>query len=55
MIVVRANPEYIMKYIQDRDFRETVLKWIENHYHAGNSYIYGMYRKYAAIRDGNAC
>lgn len=35
IVVPGANPEYIMKYIQDRDFRETVLKWIENHYHAG--------------------
>ncbi|WP_137904274.1 DJ-1/PfpI family protein [Chryseobacterium sp. 2VB] len=35
IVVPGANPEYIMKYIQDRDFRETVLKWVENHYDAG--------------------
>ncbi|QRA44652.1 DJ-1/PfpI family protein [Chryseobacterium cucumeris] len=35
IVVPGANPEYIMKYIEDGDFRETVLKWVENHYDAG--------------------
>ncbi|WP_454046120.1 DJ-1/PfpI family protein [Chryseobacterium sp. Marseille-Q8038] len=35
IVVPGANPEYIMKYIQDRDFQETILKWIKTHYDAG--------------------
>lgn len=35
IVVPGANPEFIMKYIQDRDFQETVLKWIKTHYDAG--------------------
>jgi transcriptional regulator GlxA family with amidase domain len=30
-----ANPDHIMKYIQDKDFQETVVKWIKNHYNTG--------------------
>ncbi|MCY1240555.1 Isonitrile hydratase [compost metagenome] len=35
IVIPGANPDYIMKYIQDKDFRETVLKWIKNQYDTG--------------------
>jgi len=35
IVVPGANPDQIMKYIQDKDFRETVLEWIKNHYDTG--------------------
>lgn len=35
IVVPGANPEHIMKYIQDMDFQETVLKWISNNYNEG--------------------
>ncbi|KNA03310.1 hypothetical protein SOVF_210430, partial [Spinacia oleracea] len=35
IVIPGANPDHIMKYIQDKDFRETVLKWIKNQYDTG--------------------
>jgi len=35
IVIPGANPDHIMKYIQDKDFQGTVLKWIKNHYDAG--------------------
>ncbi|RXM41269.1 DJ-1/PfpI family protein [Chryseobacterium sp. CH21] len=35
IVVPGANPEHIMKYIQDKDFQKTVLKWIKDNYDAG--------------------
>lgn len=35
IVVPGANPEHIMKYIQDKDFQETVLKWIKDSYDLG--------------------
>lgn len=35
IVVPGANPDQIMKCIQDKDFRETVLEWIKNHYDTG--------------------
>ncbi|MDR3024951.1 DJ-1/PfpI family protein [Chryseobacterium sp.] len=35
IVIPGANPDHIMKYIQDKDFQGTVLKWIKNHYDTG--------------------
>ncbi|MDR6466118.1 DJ-1/PfpI family protein [Chryseobacterium sediminis] len=35
IVVPGASPDYIMRYIQDKDFQETVLKWIKKHYDTG--------------------
>ncbi|MDQ1857029.1 DJ-1/PfpI family protein [Chryseobacterium sp. WLY505] len=35
IVVPGANPEHIMKYLQDKNFQETVLQWIKTHYDAG--------------------
>ncbi|MDR6486213.1 transcriptional regulator GlxA family with amidase domain [Chryseobacterium vietnamense] len=35
IVIPGANPDHIMKYIQDKDFEETVVKWIKNHYNTG--------------------
>ena len=35
IVVPGANPEHIMKYLQDKDFQETVLQWIKTHYDTG--------------------
>ncbi|CAI8873270.1 DJ-1/PfpI family protein [Chryseobacterium sp. IT-36CA2] len=35
IVVPGANPEHIMKYIQDKDFQGTVLKWIKDNYDLG--------------------
>ncbi|MDR6370971.1 transcriptional regulator GlxA family with amidase domain [Chryseobacterium bernardetii] len=35
IVIPGANPDHIMKYIQDKDFQETVVKWIKNHYDTG--------------------
>lgn len=37
IVVPGANPEHIMKYLQDKDFQETVLKWIKTHYDTGTA------------------
>lgn len=37
IVVPGANPEHIMKYIQDKDFQDTVLEWIKTHYDAGTT------------------
>lgn len=35
IVVPGANPEHIMKYLQDQDFQETVLKWVKNQHDSG--------------------
>ncbi|KAA2220758.1 DJ-1/PfpI family protein [Chryseobacterium sediminis] len=35
IVIPGANPDQIMKYSKDENFRETVLKWIKNHYDTG--------------------
>lgn len=37
IVVPGANPEYIMKYLQDNDFQDTVLKWIKEEYDSGTT------------------
>ncbi|WP_276967913.1 DJ-1/PfpI family protein [Chryseobacterium sp.] len=35
IVVPGANPEHITKYLEDKDFQETVLQWIKTHYDSG--------------------
>ncbi|SHM54134.1 DJ-1/PfpI family protein [Chryseobacterium carnipullorum] len=35
IVVPGANPEYVMQYLQDDDFQNTVLKWVKDEYDSG--------------------
>lgn len=37
IVVPGANPEHIMKYLQDEDFQNTVLKWVKDEYDSGTA------------------
>ncbi|MEJ5106840.1 DJ-1/PfpI family protein [Chryseobacterium sp. MYb328] len=35
IVIPGANPDYVMEYLQDDDFQNTVMSWIKNQYRKG--------------------